>query len=75
LLVLLAASDPATAARHRGTVATLLRALEPRHGVKLRYLTLSRMLAAIPPTEAARLADLDARIEALLHPEENDETP
>lgn len=75
LLVLLATSDPAAATRQRATVAALLRALEPRHGVKLRYLTLSRMLAAIPPTEAARLADLDARIEALLHPEENDEIP
>lgn len=75
LLALLAISDPESARRQRAAVAAMLRALEPRHGSKLRYLRLARMLAAVPPAEANRLAELDARIEALLQPADSKETP
>jgi eukaryotic-like serine/threonine-protein kinase len=75
LLGLLATSDPESANRQRAEVDAMLRALESRHGLKLRFLRLARLLAAIPPAEAKRLAELDVRIEALLQPENPKEIP
>ncbi len=75
LIDLLAKVDPELANSQRAAIDTMLKALAPRHGVKLRFLRLARMLAAMPPVEVNRLAELDARIEAMLQSEDTKEIP
>lgn len=75
LLAALAPFDVAAIGDRRTAVSAMMSALDPRHGKSLRYLKLARMLAAVPPADADRLSELDARIEALLQSENAKETP
>jgi tetratricopeptide (TPR) repeat protein len=74
LLVLLVQQEPQAAEVPRTSVESMMAALAPRHGAKLRYLRLAHMLAAIPPTDTTRLAEIDAQIHSLLHPDPTEET-